>query len=717
MVYGWKAAWLASAACVVLAAPGAARAQADGTVSELVVTAQKREQSLQDVPAAISAFGAGAIEQRGLDEIADLQFETPSLQLGEFSGISAATIRGVGLNTFGASMQPGVAIHVNGVYQARSAMGELAQVDLERVEVLRGPQGTLYGRNATGGAINFISKAPAATFGGYVLASYASYDEYRLQGVLNAPLGNRLRTRLVLDYRDRNEGFIRNVVPGLPDLDKDRTLSGRLRVAADLTPDLTLGVNLYRVEGRGDGAYLTLIQPAVFPAAAGPVIQTTLPRRTSANGPSRNDRDLRGADGVLTWVLGPATLKSTTSYYDYGVRNALDEGVNRDIAPSTNRIDSKTFVQEVTAAGDGEALNWVAGAFYIHDDYRFASHFDFPVGLGPFPLSLFRVLETGQAPYRVESWAAFGDATVALNTRLKLSLGGRYSKETIANTQVNRTSFTLPSDPCATPRRFEQSFDAFTPRGGLQYQLDAGRMAYASVSRGFKAGGFNSGACGSSFKPETLTAYEAGVKTRSAEGRLTLNGSAFYYDYQDLQLQQYVNNQSTFANASSATIKGLEAELAFAPDDHWQVEANLSLLDARYDDFFSRDGLNPTAGSQDLSGNRLNRAPRASGNLAVEYRTGASALGRLTARANLFLTSRVEFREFNLPADGQGAYSLLNATLVWDSPGGAYSARLFANNLTNEAYALQILSNDTFATRQAVWGSPRQVGVELRARF
>ncbi|MDF8335907.1 TonB-dependent receptor [Novosphingobium cyanobacteriorum] len=222
-------------------------------VDELVVTAQKRSETVQDIPAAITAVSGAVLQQRGVSQPEGLQFIVPSMQAGRLLGQTAITIRGVGLN----QGSPGVAIHVDGVYQPRPSMGDLAQTDIARVEVLRGPQGTLYGRNANGGVVNFVTQDPTDRFEGYVLGSYASYDEGRLQGVLNVPVNERIRARLVLDSWRRDEGFVKNVLPGGQDVDRGRATSGRFKLAVDVTDDLALDLSATGLHSSGPTSYFT----------------------------------------------------------------------------------------------------------------------------------------------------------------------------------------------------------------------------------------------------------------------------------------------------------------------------------------------------------------------------------------------------------------------------------------------------------------------------
>jgi iron complex outermembrane receptor protein len=247
----WPSRFALAALLGTAAAPACAAAANDTPlVGEVIVTAQRRSASVQDVPAAISALDAATIAQRGVNDVATLQFAVPSLTFGRNLGSTQVAIRGVGRSVG----QPGVAVNVDGVYQPRDTPMIAGQADLDRIEVLRGPQGTLYGRNANGGAVNFITQAPTDRLEGYVLGSYATYDEWRLQGMANVPLGERVRARLVADWNVRDDGFVKNLAGG-KSLDRLDRLSGRLRVDVDLTETLTLGLNLNAFRGGPKGDY------------------------------------------------------------------------------------------------------------------------------------------------------------------------------------------------------------------------------------------------------------------------------------------------------------------------------------------------------------------------------------------------------------------------------------------------------------------------------
>ena len=684
-------------------------------LQEIIVTAEKREQSIQDVPAAISALDAEQIWTRGILDVQDLQFQTPDFQAGNTVGITQIAIRGVGMNLIDVTTQPGVAVYVDGIYQARTAATGLDQIDLQRIEVLRGAQGTLYGRNATGGAVNFITASPSDQFEAQVLAGYENFDEYHVQGLLNAPINDKLRVRLVFDENDQPDGFVKNVVPGSPDVADQKTFAARLKIAAELSDSATLDLAFDGSHGSGARDYLAS-QAVAGSVAYGPL-------QTSANRPSTSDLNTWTASAAFNWNLGPVKFKSLTGYASYQYDNAYDgDGTNLDIFAVTDQYSSKTFTQEFNLSGAGAGFDWLFGLFYMHDNLDLGEQFLFPSGFATLPSNAF--LAISASPYETTSYAAFVDGDYHLTDHLKLLAGARYSKESQTVTETN--AFGLQEGSTSIPLFAECAdlttkldFDSFTPRGGLQYDFNTNKNAFFTVSRGFRAGGVNESACtDNTYDPEKITDYELGYRSRWLDNRLTFNATAFYYDYTDFQVQQIVGFSSDVINAPSATIRGAEFEGIWAPDQHWALNANVSTLDSRYGaGFFNIDALNRAAGDQNLDGHYLNRAPKASGNLGLQYRTAALPFGRLTARADFYATEKYYFREFNTPGDTQDGYSILNLSMLWESVNGRYSARLFASNATDTHYLTTMFANENLATRQYTWGAPAQYGIEFKARF
>lgn len=708
---------MASASVPALAA--AADASETPAISEVIVTAQRRSESVQDVPAAVTALGQTELAQRGVADVATLQFAAPSLTFGRNLGETIISIRGVGRSVG----QPGVAVNVDGVYQPRDTPMAVGVPDLERVEVLRGPQGTLYGRNANGGAVNFITAAPTDSFSGYAVASYATYDERHLEAVANAPLGQRVRARLVVDSDVREQGFVKNVAGG-KDLDRFGMLSARLRVDVDLTPDLTLGLNLNAFEGGPKGDYYVMAtRPSAAGVAANPYLANAIvplqPWRTSALGGAGSQREYFSSAVTLDWKLPFGKLKSITAYQR--MKNVWDQdrdGVNLPIVDARADERAHTLTQEFDLSGDAGPVDWVAGLYYMGDRDKQDTFFAFPLGFAPLPPGFF--LRFSNPRSDTNAYAAFGDMTWKVTDRLRLIGGVRWSRDELTVVHHNDVGLLAGRvsllDICPL-QRDDLAWNSVTYRAGAQYELGERQQAYATVSDGFKSGGVNLSGCDNPFNPEKITSYETGFKGQFLDRRARLNIAGFWYDYQDFQLAQVVGIAARVTNAASATVKGVEVEGQWVADDHWTINGGLTWLDARFGSFTNTDSLNPQVGPQNLHGRRLPNAPEWSGSLGLAYRTGATTRGRLTARADVTARSKVYFREFNTPAESQSGYAVVAANLIWDSPDERYSVRLFANNLFNRAYWESMLAVDGFGTLEGTYGAPRQVGVELKARF
>jgi len=697
--------------------PPTAAADQAFSVGEIIVTAQRRSERIQEVPAAISAISGQTLANRGVTSASDLQSLAPSLQVGRLLGQTAIAIRGVGLN----QGSPGVAIHVDGVYQPRASMGDLAQADLARVEILRGPQGTLYGRNANGGVVNFITSAPTEHYSADLLGSYASYEESRLRAVLNAPLGPRVRSRLVVDSWRRGEGFVENVRPGGQDLDKGKTLAGRLRTAIDLTDSLDLDLTVNALNASGPTSYFTLYSRPTPTAVAnnpylvGAVIPTG--RKTALDNPVDDKRDFASVAATLSWKLGNFSLKSISAYqYLKDNERRDDDGTNLNAFPAAHTAKSDTYTQEFNLSGNVANTEGAIGAFYMHDDAFDFLRYDFPLGLNSLPPGSF--LSSSAPKLLTKTVGVFGDATMHVSDRFRLIGGLRWSEDKVSLDQSQTLTlggvFAVPSCPKVTN---SVKFSSFTPRVGAQYDLSDNSNAYATYSEGFKSGGWNIYGCSDQFLPETIESYELGWKNRFLDGRLIANLSLFSYNYTNLQLAQVVGLATLIQNAPKATIKGLELETALQPDAHLRIDASVSVLDATYDEFNNLDSANPTAGFQDVSGNRLNNAPKLSVNFGASYRTDETSIGRFTLQADVSYRSRIYFREFNAALDSQKAYTVVNSSLIWDSRGEKYRIRLFANNLFDELYIARMGSADSFGARYVTYGGPRQIGIELSSHF
>jgi iron complex outermembrane receptor protein len=716
-----------AALSAILLAPSFMAATYADPIETVVVTAEKRSENVQSIPAAINALSGDELNARGITGVNALQFAVPSLHTGTLTGSTDITIRGVGATNVGTSGTAGVAVNVDGVYQPQTSTVDLAQMDLDRVEVLRGPQGTLYGRNATGGAVNFITNAPTDTFEADLLAGYATYDEYHLQGILNAPLlDDRVRTRLVVDYDGREDGFVKNIVPGGEDLAKGKDLSGRFRLQTDLAEKLTFDLGVAAFHSTGPWQYLTNYgPPAPFALVINPFLADATfvgtPRKTNVNDPVDGSRDYQSISGTFTWELPFATLKSISAYQNYQYNYANDgDGTDLSVAPYTGKNWNRTFTQEFDLSGQTNKFDWVAGVFYLTEQDFNRLTYNFPLGLSGLPPSSY--LDFEEPGYGTNSYAGFADATYHITDALKLIGGVRYSEDYQTATYGNFFGLIVGGNkiPVAPFCPFETDkikSSSFTPRAGIQYDITSNMMVYFTYSKGYKAGGANIYSCADDYTPEKLTSYEIGYKSQWFDNTLTFNASAFHYDYSDFQVSQIVGLSLNVTNAAGAKVDGLELEGAWAADDHWSLNTNLSYINAYYSDFSNTDGLNPTAGLQNLEGNLLNDSPRVSINAGIVYSSDKFDWGHLTALVNASYRSRTYFREFNAPGDSQAPYGLVNLNLNWDSPDGKYSGRLYANNLLNQPYIQAMGDSTNIGTRYVTWGSPQQIGIEFRVHL
>ena len=691
---------------------------------DVLVTALKKSETVQRVPASVTALTGASLQQRGITNINQLQFSVPSLTSGSILGTTQITIRGIGPGPGG----PSVAVYVDGVYQPIAATADLAQTDLARVEVLRGPQGTLYGRNANGGAVNFISNAPTDQFGGYILGDAESYGEYKVQGVINIPLGPNIRSRLAMNYDDRLDGFIKNIIPGQEDLDKGQIFSTRLRVDADLSSDVTLDVNLQDQHREGPFQYFTLHNvPNATGVALNPYLVNAIvpltPFKTSANGPSGTNENFALAAGTLTWHSPIGEFKSITAYQYYGINEHTDQDSTQLSAFNNHNTNyDNTFSEEVNLSSKIGPVDSILGAFYTDERASTRTFYSFPLGISPLPPKSY--LQYFTPKHDTNTVAGYIDLTWNVTDRFRLIGGARYSDDRqiyVVSNQFGTTALG-PLTPFAilcNKRTTNLDFGSFTGRAGAQFDIDRNQNVYGTVSTGYLAGGLNTSVCPTHnvYNPETITAYELGYKSQLFDGKVTFDASGFYYEYTNLQVAQTVNLAALTTNAAAATVKGLEFEGDWVPNRHWTVNATLSLLDAQYDKFLSTDSLFPALGAQNVAGHYLNNSPKVSVNGGVAYRTDKYNWGELVARVDVSYRSLIYFREFNLPLDSQAPYTLVNLNLIWTDPSDRYSIRAFGTNVTNVGYITTLGTSNNFGSRYITWGDPAQYGVEVKAKF
>ncbi len=716
-----------------------ARAETDDSavVEEIVVTGLRRAETVLETPAAITALGAEELRDKGISDIADIQHLVPSLQYGEFLGRRQVAIRGIGEFVDA----PGVMVSIDGVVQAIASSSQLSQLDLARVEVLRGPQGTLYGRNSTGGAVNFISAKPTEELEGHIKIGYAEYDHKSIEGVVSGSLGERVGVRLAVNHLDAGEGWIENLQPGEDDLMMGEKTNARLTVVADLTDTLDATFTYGRSQSEGAWDHWAMIVPHfalgvasglpaqnVLTTPPSEILFTDEPRKIYNRGDSDSDREFNSYSLTLNWDIGDMNLKSITAYQDWS-----DEFLNPADGTSLGLFDrlytaqNETLTQEINLSGTNGSLDWIVGVYYMDDEKESRLFFDFPApALFPLPVPI--QLDIDQPFFNTESKSAFVDVTWSVSDRVRLGAGFRRTEDDKEEGHIFPILAKFPpapvpiAQPCG-PAVFEQEWDesANTIRASIEYDLNDTSMVYASYSEGFKVGGVNASDCNPEWDPETVDAYEIGYKASFNNGATTLRAAAFQYDYSDFQVAQVIGIQGVITNAGDADILGLELELSSLLNENWSINAGLTLLDTEYGDFLNTDTLRAGLGVLQNKGNPLSYAPDTSINLGFTYTTplnfGGEAGGELSVSVDASYRSRVYYREFDQKGDSTDPYTIVNLNINWRSTDELYAARLFARNLTDEEYVSNIQGSNTTYGRQGTWNMPRQVGLELTRFF
>ncbi len=654
---------LASAAL----AQTAESAESDG---DIVVTATRTESLLSKTPLAVTAIKGDDLARAGISNPTQLDTAVPNLAITRYNGLQI-TIRGVTSADNTEKGDPSAAFMLNGIYIARPQAQEVSFFDIDRVEVLRGPQGTLYGRNSTAGVVNVLTTRPKSTFGGSFDVSYGSYNTINANGVLNIPVGSTLAVRAAASL-DRRDSFMVDGAPGDGvsfDPYKDN-ISGRLSALWNPTSQLSVYVvgDYSRIRGVPMGAvapenfYSNIVTGARSTFDAPTYLQRarddylslgfTMPQR----GQRRSHNT--GVEGEIEYDFGPAKLTYLGSYRKF----KMDEYSNIVVAsffaiPSRNFGDFRQTSHELRASLTGSGpLQMQVGGYYFREESDIYLALYNLVG----PNTAFQFLRN---PTISKNTSVFGQASYTIVPHLKLTLGARYSHDTksrYGSTVIDSYSNLVDAYNLGTfLNRFttevtaaKRSFSKTTWRAGIDYDSPLG-LVFASVATGYKAGGFNDGCeagtgpgCSQSvsalyYNPETLTAYEAGFKFKFGP-QFRLNGTVFHYDYAGLQLTQSVNicgpngnlPCSVTRNAAASKVDGVELDAELRPSNRLTVRLAANYLDAHYDSFVPESGVN-------LSGRPLDRSPKWTWAVGANY-TVPVGEGRLVASAQTRFSSRYE---------------------------------------------------------------------------
>lgn len=760
---------------VALFMPQLALAQEAGTIvdeiddGEIVVTAQRRTEASRDVPITITSLSQEQLTTANVNSLSDTAKLTPGLRFDSQGPAVQPTIRGVGTAVTTSGGGPNVGIYVDGFFQSNTYVSDFQLMRVKNIQVLKGPQGTLFGRNTTGGAILVTTADPSTQTGAEFKASYGRFNATTLQGYATFGLADNVAVDIEGLYR-RGDGHFTNVIDGNDNIGAYENWSIRAGLKVDFTDRLSLLlrythadtsdpmtqlVNAY-VDRSGEAGFLNLVSPAGQAIYGGsttagrPLVYFYAPPATYQTQPGKvaiNERVSFNSksDTIQATLKADLGFADLTSYTQYRRDNSPYYG---DLDATAIKIfnifvgvKDQTFSQEfLFNSKTGGPLQWAAGLnyFQIRDTWDVGANFG-GAGFNPF----------GGSSTNTKSYAAFLDATYEVNDKLFVTLGGRYSHDLVADSYFTTNPFTFSyTGPTGLPVPFTGApgtripvdtlkNDSVTPRVVLRYKPSEESSIYGSFTRGYKAGILNVGGLSQQpVKPEKIDAFEVGYKYDDRTFAVDLAG--FYYDYKNLQVSSFQSGAAQIRNAASSEIYGLEGQLRYRVSGDLNIYGGATWTHARYKSFTNApyySYCDPTAGPTsllfcvppafgglgagslvqtfiDASGYKMQRSPEVTGNVGASYGLDL-ANGRMTMSGNLYYTSSFYFdpeQQFR-----QDPYALLSLRVQWVDPSERFTLAVFGDNVTNKRYQTQVLFNTLGIA--SVWSPPTTYGVSLGAKF
>ncbi|MGD9471703.1 MAG: TonB-dependent receptor [Novosphingobium sp.] len=678
--------------------PQAEAAQGESeTAGEIVVTATKRQEKLQEVPISLSAISGDSVSKSRVTQMDDLVTKTPNLQLTSTAGenVPIFSLRGVSMSDYSLNQASPVATYFDEVYKGNPAFLGVAMFDLERVEVLRGPQGTLYGKNTTGGAVNLISKtAKLGETSGYLNFGYGNYSRIDANGAINLPLGEKAAIRLAGTI-SRADGWFKNQVPGKADLASVREYGLRGSILFEPSDGVRFVLR----------AATTFQNPRNYGVWAQPesVWRIGL-KRDEIRAEVDQRRYARTFSVALTstFDLNDTLAITSVTSWDKGKLHFREDsdGSDRQILTAPYFDRASQFAQDLRLTSDFDGpFNFILGAYFNREKVFNASAYEIGLdvdtdgqpgvtsadcALSGFDGCLFR----NQFDQLKKSYALYSDVSFKVTDALTIRGGLRYTHD--KGVQSDFTANVYGPDeilvstiiPSTTLR---YSTNNLSGKIGLDYKINRDVMIYASFSRGYRAPSFNAQAFFdprelSVAKAEKINAYEMGVKSQFLDRRITLNAAVFQYDYTDQQFLNYDGSTGvqTLLNVSKSRIRGGEAELTARATDFLTLRASVGVLDAKV----KSGELSGT----DVAGNRLLNAPKLNFGGGVEITAMENESGKVSLHGDLSYASSQYFDIYNTPRLKQKAYALLSGHIDWESSDGKYFASIWGKNLTNKFY-------------------------------
>lgn len=692
------------------------------TLEVVSVTAEKQEESSQDVPVTLTVFSGDTADALNVVAVEDLVRFTPGLNVQQSDQArTRVRIRGVGSRKFDVGSDPSVGVFIDEVYMPRFSGQEFALLDVERIEVLKGPQGTLFGRNTPGGAISIISRDPSDEFEGFAEVGLADRGGYSFKGSVAGAMSETLRGSL--NYGEQFQGgYIENALTGTENDETSRAARGKL--VYEPSNDLKITGSLQFTEVDADGiigaSLATNPDGTTIPLLGFPP-NTPAPASASRSEPSLDIDGELNMKSVLPILriekgIGDFTLTSISSYLDHELEVIEDfDRLPLEIGFTSIDESSETFSQEFRISND----NLIAGVFYYNDDAYRSDGFNWLEESLPFALAMGSASDFTNVELETESWAIFGQYRFDFNDQLSLTVGGRYTDDTKDYT-LSAVSPTPGVPVVVAPYSLdgELNFDSFDPKVSVEYRPNDTVLLFASYNQGYKSGGVQFTATSidlarQTFDPEEIDAYEVGIKSDLLDDRLRLNASAFFYEYSDLQ-QQRVEiiggaPSAVTRNAAQAEIQGLEMDVTWIATDELLFRLGYNYLDATFDEFIG------TAGA-DLSGNPLPNSPEHTLSASVDYQKRLPNDWTLGLGTDWFWTDDQNYDVFtDDPFTQQEAYDTGQIRVTLDSPDDRFNFTLYAENVTDEEFTNSLVRRSSEVLDTVTDGT--RYGARLRVNF
>ena len=707
---------LGTASVLALGVAAAAPASASDVI---VVTAQKREQSIVDVPAAVSAVSAEQLESAGVARLDDLASSFPNVYVNTDNSLrtTTITIRGISSNPNNPGVDQGVGVFVDGVYQSRPTTINTNVYDLERVEVIRGPQGALYGKNTIAGAINMISKLPGDKTSVEGAVNIGNYDALTVFGAADIVLNDAVKARFSVSSQKR-DGFVDNIATGT-DFDNVDELSARFAIVLQPTETLQLVWRGDMAEDRTNMGSSEILSNGVL--AGSPLEDAAPDDRVVANDfDSVQDRDLWGTSLQADLTLGAGVLTSLTAYRDYQWLNSADNDftVLNQLRSGISEEQHQVSQELRFTSNAGGDFDYLFGGYFLKEKLDTVSNAVLGPDLGIYPtdtpIDIYANLET-------TSYALFAQGNYHFNDQLGLTGAIRWSKDKkdVTHSSVGDPfSLLLATSPERTISREDSEW---TPSASLNWTPTDDTLIYASYSRGYKSGGYNAFSITATddaeYAPEFVNNYEVGAKSSFADGKFYIAAAAFLLKYRDLQVNQLINvggvPSFTTSNAAKAESWGIELEASWSPVEQLRLGAAYGYLDGEFKDF-----QNATSAGADYTGNTLTEAPKHTLSVNGDFRQPLSSEIDFVAHADMSYRSSLFFSASNDPDYTQDDVALVNLRGGFASPEDHWSVVMWVRNLADETYAVSRSAGVIIPGQQIQsLGAPRTWGVELRGRF